>query len=71
MTRKHFKDIASALKGCKPVQPKNASLFELQEYASRMEVWKNTVRAMAFVCSNHNNYFDRSRFNEACNYQEC
>jgi hypothetical protein len=62
MSKKHFETIAAALANSKPFfgSPSNR----------RYEQWQRDVLAMADVCSEFNNNFNRSRFLSACGYEE-
>jgi hypothetical protein len=61
MSRKHFIALAEALKHEKPSKNWNAN---------KMAQWKLDVKAIADVCCEFNNNFDRSRFLSACEYEE-
>lgn len=61
MTAKHFRALAEALKGTRPMR-----IGTPAEQAARQDAWERDVRAVADVCYAANGRFDRDRFYRAC-----
>lgn len=57
MTRKHFVDLANALKWARP---------DVEETSPEYLLWEHICREIASVCVRHNGAFNRSRFMAAC-----
>ncbi len=57
MTRKHFRELAGALKHVRPVDPGAVALHEK---------WRETVREVGNVCLSSNSLFNRDLFEKAC-----
>lgn len=63
MTRKHFKALADALKRVKPAK----SDFISEDAANQAAwTWERTVDAVAGMCREANDLFDRAKFLTAC-----
>lgn len=60
MTRKHFKVIAEELKWIKPKTSETDAFKQ----------WEVTCMVMAHVCQQFNLSFNRTRFYEACGYED-
>lgn len=59
MSKKHFKALADALAGVKPLPNTPGS-------ALAMTYWKDTVGSIANVCQRFNSNFNRNKFEDAC-----
>lgn len=62
MTKKDFKALAAALRGCRPAMYSNG-----HDLSSFYMAWDDCRDAIADACQQSNPAFSRSKFYEACN----
>lgn len=71
MTRKHFEQIAAALRDTKPPKPgADKSHYWAARYASEVKRWEIVVERMTEFCAESNPRFDRERFQRACGLED-
>jgi len=76
MTRQHFEAIAKALRDSRPddlegfMTNRPAPVMMSASQSNKVFQWYKTVMKMADMCETFNPRFDRSRFLDACGWEE-